>query len=407
MDEPTPELDEQERARAGILSRLTRPIPFALAAVSAAALLSLLLWLFFFRSPEPEPAVAPSEDRHPPVVLYEETAAWDLEDKVKQADLALLETMRSLGGGNVSMRLLDAQVRHHGEEDYHFQSLRLGVGRKDAEFLDSFRSILAARLPEAQLGEGSAGLVTVSIDGVLTHELHVDGVKEKEKELPPPSVPGPKLTIVIDDMGEHAEFARALARLSFPVTFSIWPNAGQSRETAAVARKAGREVLAHVPMQPKGWPGINPGPQALYVSMDADEIRQTLRRNLDRLPEAVGINNHMGSRFTESAPGMGTVMDVLAERGLFYLDSVTSPRSVGAAEARQAGLRAFKRDVFLDNERNVQAIIHQLRLTESLARRNGRAIAIGHPHPETLEALAQWAKDRDGRIAVVPLSGLR
>lgn len=409
MDEQTPGQEEQERARARRFSWLTRPLPLALAATGLAALLSLSLWLAFFREPAPEPPAPQGpvlrQDAQSPQILYEESPAQDLEDKVKAADLALLEALRVLDAGTKAMRLTDAQVRRSGDESYHVQSLRLNVGRKRQDFLASFRAALAERLPQAQLVEDGSAHLTVSIDGLVTHDILLDGLVKPG--VLPPTVPGPKLTIVIDDMGEDLGFAKGLARLPFPVTFSIWPSSAQNREVAAVARKAGREILAHVPMQPRGWPEVKPGPQALYVSMSPEEVEETLQRNLDRLPEAVGINNHMGSRFTESPEGMAAVMDVLAQRGLFYLDSVTTQQSAAPAAARKIGLKLYRRDVFLDNDKSVPAILHQLRLAESLARRSGRAIAIGHPHPETLEALGQWSGERDTRISLVPLSGLR
>lgn len=409
MDEQRPELEQEERARAGRFSWLTRPLPLALAATAVAALLSLTLWLAFFRGPSPEPPAPQGpvlhQDAESPQILYEESPAQDLEDRVKAADLALLESLRALDEGAKAMTLLDAQVRRSGDESYHVQNLRLNVGRKRQDFLDAFRAALAARVPQAQIAEDGSAHLTVSIDGLLTHDILLDGLV-KPPALPP-TVPGPKLAIVIDDMGEDVGFAKGLARLPFPVTFSIWPSSSQTREVAAVARKAGREILAHVPMQPKSWPEVKPGPLALYVGMSQDEVRETLRRNLEKLPEAEGINNHMGSGFTESSAGMTAVMDVLAEKGLFFLDSVTTQKSAATAAARKIGLRLYRRDVFLDNERSVPAIVHQLRLAESLARRSGKAIAIGHPHSETLEALSQWSADRDTRISLVPLSGLR
>lgn len=399
------------RARARLLAWLTRPVPLALTAVVLAGTLSLALWLGLFRSPEPPgppvqpPAPAARHEREGPPVLYEEVPVQGLEDKVKQADIALLQALREEELSPSALRLEDVQVRHHGEEDYHFQVIRLGVGTKRQAFVEAFRKALDERLPGAVLADLGQGRFSVTVDGLLTHQLTLDGIPEKAPL--PPSVPGPKMAVVIDDMGEDLGFARGLARLPLAATFSIWPGSSQNREVAAVARKAGREILAHVPMEPKSYPQVKPGPEALFASMSPDEVRRTLRANLDKLPEAVGINNHMGSRFTESPAGMDAVMDVLSERGLFYLDSVTSPHSVGYAEARKAGVRSVRRDVFLDNEQSVPAILHQLRLAESLARRTGRAVAIGHPHAQTLEALALWLKDKDPRIAVVPVSALR
>jgi polysaccharide deacetylase 2 family uncharacterized protein YibQ len=139
--------------------------------------------------------------------------------------------------------------------------------------------------------------------------------------------------------------------------------------------------------------------------MSPSRIRDLLDEDLDEVPEAVGVNNHMGSAFTESAPSLAPVLAVLRERGLFFLDSMTSPASRGDEMARAVGIPFIRRDVFLDNDRNVRAILAQLDKAERAAAKNGQAVAIGHPYPETLEALTRWSR-RPGRVQVVPLTAL-
>jgi len=221
-----------------------------------------------------------------------------------------------------------------------------------------------------------------------------------------PSDRPPMLVVVIDDLGDHPVLAKNLTELPFPVTMAILPNRPRTHYVASLAAERGFEVILHQPMQPVSYPRVNPGPGALFTDMDAERIKTQLAENLAQLPNAVGINNHMGSAFTEYAQGMTAVMSVLKAKGLFFLDSVTSAKSSAAEAAHQAGVPLYRRAVFLDNVRNVRTILGQLKTAERLALKNGRAIAIGHPYAETLDALKAWAHERDGRVRLGTLTEL-
>jgi len=140
--------------------------------------------------------------------------------------------------------------------------------------------------------------------------------------------------------------------------------------------------------------------------MTADQVQETVRRAIERVPGAIGLNNHMGSQFTENVRGMHAALAAIKAKGLFFLDSRTTADTVGEGEAQRVGLRFHKRDVFLDNEQNVTAVLLQLRKAEALARSRGHAIAIGHPHQETLAAIKKWLKEKDDSVSVVPLAAL-
>lgn len=217
---------------------------------------------------------------------------------------------------------------------------------------------------------------------------------------------GPRMVVVIDDIGDNPAMAANLMELPIPVTLAILPHRPRTRAVASQAAARGIEVILHQPMQPTSYPRVNPGPGALFTDMDTARIQATLKDNLSELPQAIGINNHMGSAFTSDAAGMAAVMPVLKARGLFYMDSVTSPTSVAPEAAHTAGVPLYRRAVFLDNVRNVRAILGQLKTAERHALKHGRAIAIGHPYTETLEALKLWAKERDPRIGLVNLHTL-
>ncbi|GAB4267777.1 MAG: hypothetical protein Kow0092_21270 [Deferrisomatales bacterium] len=225
-----------------------------------------------------------------------------------------------------------------------------------------------------------------------------------------PEGPGrrpPRLAIVIDDMGRDLDAARQLLDLDAPVTLSILPRLRHTGATARLARSRGRQYLLHLPMQPQGYPDVDPGPGALLEGMDEEAIRRRVREALEEVPGAAGVNNHMGSRLTEIEAPMGWVMDELKGRGLFFLDSVTTANSVAALAAREAGVAWARRDVFLDNVRTEEAVGEQLRKALERARRHGEAVAIGHPHQATLAALRAWIpRIREAGVTLVPVGDL-
>jgi len=225
---------------------------------------------------------------------------------------------------------------------------------------------------------------------------------------PAPEGPaGPLLTIIMDDLGRSASAAEMLLAMSQPVTFSILPVEAHAVKVAEMAHAAGREVLLHVPMEPQGYPAVNPGSDALFVKYDDAEIRQRFDQLLAKLPHVSGTNNHMGSRFTEDARALAPVMESLQEKGLFFIDSRTTGRSQVTKVAHRYGVPTMGRDVFLDNVAEVDAIIREIRRLEGKARRQGMAIGICHPYPETLEALRRELPGLAARgITIVPVSVL-
>ena len=146
--------------------------------------------------------------------------------------------------------------------------------------------------------------------------------------------------------------------------------------------------MLHVPMQPKS--NINLSADILTVDMTPEEVHDKLAAMLAGFPDIKGINNHMGSRLTEDLPRMEEIMKVLKSRELFFLDSKTTPRSVGDKTAKKYGVEYVTRNVFLDNRNELDYILGQLTQTEKIARKNGYAIAIGHPKSQTYEALKKW-----------------
>ncbi len=244
--------------------------------------------------------------------------------------------------------------------------------------------------------------VKVTVDNLLAHYLIFHPPKIKP---PPVRPPRPRLAIVVDDLGTDKRIAEELLRLDAPLTFSILPFQPHSRRIAQKAHAKGREVILHLPMEPRGFPLKDPGKGALFVAMSERELLRQLRKDLDSVPFIVGVNNHMGSRFMEHDMSVRLVLGELKKRGLFFLDSRTTAKTQGYQIARELALLAGERDLFLDNENDVQDIRTQLEGLIRLARDHGTAIGICHPYPTTITALkGMIAKIKAQGIRIVPLS---
>ncbi|MGQ3298046.1 divergent polysaccharide deacetylase family protein [Reyranella sp.] len=215
----------------------------------------------------------------------------------------------------------------------------------------------------------------------------------------------PLVAIVIDDVGLDRARSRRAWELPGPMTMSFLPYAKDLPEQARAARARGHELMLHMPMEPNGR--NDPGPGALMVSMPDVEVRQKLLIALESFGGYVGINNHMGSRFTANRSDMEVVMRQLKPRGLMFLDSRTSPQSVGDQTAQEMGVPSIVRHVFLDDEDTVEAVRRKLAETEAVARRQGFVVAIGHPHESTLQALAEWLPTVQGKgLALAPSTAI-
>ena len=215
------------------------------------------------------------------------------------------------------------------------------------------------------------------------------------------------VAIIIDDMGSSLDEVWTLMAINVPLSFSIIPGLSKTKEVAEEAHRKGYQLMIHLPMEPQGYPKQRMEKNGLLLSQSDAEITQRMNGYFRAVPFAVGANNHMGSRFTEDTDKMRLVLSLLKEKGLFFVDSKTSPRSVGYPLSRGMGLETAARDIFLDNVQDVATIKRQLGLLAATARKRGSAIGICHPHKATMQALAAGlpAMKRDG-ITFVNVSEL-
>ncbi|WP_319466909.1 divergent polysaccharide deacetylase family protein [uncultured Pseudodesulfovibrio sp.] len=403
MDDRSLEETTQEKPGPdSFLRKLYRPGPLVFFFIAAFLGLAFIGYSLL-QSPTPPPQVIEPPQTAPVTSkVYEEDTSSEMEDQVKQIDLAIIETMRDLKIAMNQLNLLDVEIREKDGHGYHYQVLQLPALSDRKAFLTTLHKRLAARHSEAAIADNSPKEALISIGALPTHRLLLKAIP---MQLPVPQEKnGPLLAIVIDDIGENKAVLRGLVNLDFPVTLAVWPNASFTRESVELIVEKKHELIIHFPMEPRQYPRYNPGDDALFVSMSDDAIRKRVALNVSMIPEAIGVNNHMGSRFTEDTEKMQVALKAFRQHGLFFLDSLTTGKSVGRSAAKQTATPFYERDIFIDNVKDVNAIVHQLKKAENVARKQGTAIAIGHPYRETLSALKKWAATRGASVNLVSIS---
>jgi polysaccharide deacetylase 2 family uncharacterized protein YibQ len=222
--------------------------------------------------------------------------------------------------------------------------------------------------------------------GVLTHSVEI--VARTVAQAAPRDGASARLAIILDDLGSDRHAADAVFALPYPLTISVLPHHPHSVDIAAEAHRRGYQVMLHLPMQSVGHEA--PESQELHPGMSASEVAALVDQSLQEIPDVAGMNNHQGSRSTSDATLMDELMPVLRQHNLFYVDSRTTTATVAYDEAQRLGVRSGFRNVpFLDDVAEVAAVRQQLQRALRGAREKGDAIAIGHPHPATLQALRE------------------
>ncbi|WP_395345241.1 divergent polysaccharide deacetylase family protein [Ningiella sp. W23] len=241
-------------------------------------------------------------------------------------------------------------------------------------------------------------LITKPLLGVLTYTCCALSASYALEQA---SVSKSQISIIIDDVGAKASDARAF-RLPSSVTFSILPNTEYSTDYSFKAALQNREVMLHMPMESLQPKALGEGP--LLSGMYPQELKTSLLMALKTVPHAVGVNNHMGSKLTQMTLPMRTVMETLAQNNLFFVDSRTTRFTKAGLIADEFGVNAATRQVFLDHERNSAFIEEQFDALIRAARKNGKAIGIGHPYQETLNFLEHMLPKLPPDIEVITVS---
>lgn len=341
---------------------------------------------------------------------YEEVfvVASDLNRAVSKIDNAIYD---SLYQGDVKDENINyTAVTPTNEEAYDWDFTELLINVSDRNSALRLKEIIAAHLKalKPRIGfktrevRGREIAYHVSAMGLQTHtirliygghdETYYDGL--------------PKIALIIDDLGYDVEMAISFFELDLPLSFSVLPLAPYTETIAREANRRGRDVMLHLPMEPKNYPSLNPGPGALLTNMDEREIERILKAHLHLVKGSQGVNHHMGSSFTERKDKMDVVLRELKKRNLFYIDSRTTSDTVALRMAKRMGVPAARRHVFLDNEISTKSIRSQMERLLGMARHSGAAIGIGHPHKETLQVLKEYERRLNGNVKVVHVSEL-
>ena len=204
----------------------------------------------------------------------------------------------------------------------------------------------------------------------------------------------PQISIIIDDIGFSYSIASSFLELDIPLTYSVIPRLKKSLSIAEMIREQGHEVMIHQPMEPYN-DEIDPGPCALYVGDQPEKIRTILESNLADYPFAVGVNNHMGSRFTSNENSVFQALQVIKSDNRFFLDSVTSSHTKGYQTALKLHMPTGRRDIFLDHIPDESIIQKQLKRLMNIARAFGHSVGIGHPYPQTVQSLRRFIEQHD------------
>ena len=245
--------------------------------------------------------------------------------------------------------------------------------------------------------------VDVRVQNRKTHQLIFVVLQPKEEK----AVLRPKIALVIDDLGGERLIARELLQWDIPITFSILPFTPYAKTIAKEAHQKGKEVILHIPMEPHGYPKVTPGEGGLLEEMNEESLRRQLIKDIEAVPYIKGASNHMGSRLMEDHEKVKIVLSELKRRKLYFLDSRTTPQTVGIHEAQSIGVKTMERSLFIDHSLDEEDIKEKIEKLIRLSLSNGKAIGIGHPHAPTIKSIKEMIpKIKEKGIELVPLSAI-
>jgi len=229
-------------------------------------------------------------------------------------------------------------------------------------------------------------------------------IPSKAKKQPAGSLP--KVAIIIDDLGYDNDLAKKYLELDAAFTFSLLPFSPFQKSIAQAAYKKGIETMLHLPMEPEEYPEVSPGPGALLTSMSPDQLISQLNKNLDDIPFIKGVNNHMGSKMTAKDTQMYQVFSVLKKRGLYFVDSRTTAKTLCKPSARLLKVSFAERDIFIDHVQDPEYIRDQINKLIKHAGKYGEAVAIIHPYPETYQVIREMLPSLKKKVNLVPASAI-
>lgn len=309
------------------------------------------------------------------VWVYLQTARKDYTQYAVKFDSALSEILVAEGITDANIlsqsRVEKASGTHIWVE--YFKEISV-PGKSKADKLSAEIIKLADRSVlncSTSMLEGAKTRLDVTFNQVLLHSIILSYPPSKTAK------ESKKVAIVIDDLGYTKDISGLLG-LGVPITFAILPREPYSKQLAERLTAMQRPFILHMPLEPEGYPKINPGKAAILRSMTAKEIRSKFEANLASVPGVRGVSNHMGSAFSADKAKMRIFLELVKEKKLFYFDSYTTPKTQAGKTAKEIGLPFLENRVFLDSEDEPAAVRKQLGILLRQAQKNGRSIAIGH-----------------------------
>jgi polysaccharide deacetylase 2 family uncharacterized protein YibQ len=343
--------------------------------------------------------------------LFETYPSEGIEAEIKDIDRRIYDALLDLNipATDVTFKTVEPRKNIGGLWSFSELEIRVPPTVQQSDIKKAFLRRVSKGTPKKSLrfasGTKQGLILDLSVDGHHTHRLFF--VKRMEKR-PLESLPStlPKVAIIIDDLGYDEKVASKFLMLDGVMSFSVLPHSPFQKEIATTIHHSGKDVLVHLPMEPIEYPEVDPGVGALLCSMTPDELLDQLQKDLDTVPFAVGVNNHMGSKLTQDPARMRQIFTILKKRNLFFVDSLTSPRSCCQHSASLLKLRFLQRHVFLDHVQDQNAIRFQIKRLIGMARKHGKAIGIGHPYPITWEVLSKELPDIKNKVELVRVSQL-
>ena len=344
------------------------------------------------------------------LLIYEEINAIDSNfiNEVAKVDHAVYESLYKGGIPEDKIFFISVSPRHEKRNEWDFTELwvKLPNGESALEVtqiigkaLSSSKSNIMYKVERVSKNEKMIHIYTL---GYYSHKIRMTW---EDRQTPVPK-DLPRIAIIIDDMGYDPFILEGFLKLDLPLAFSVLPQAPYTQSIVGSVGNTRHELILHLPMEPRDYPRINPGPGALLTKMRDGKIRAIIRRDLAEVPGVCGVNNHMGSLFTANRDKMAVVMSELKRRDLFFIDSRTTTQTVAHELAEEMGVPVASRSVFLDNDLTSSVIKFQMERLLGIARHSGAAIGIGHPNVETLKLLRDYREKLKTRVKVVPVSEL-
>ncbi len=341
--------------------------------------------------------------------IFETYPSEGIETEIKEIDRRIYGALLDLNipAGDVTFKTVEPNRNREGVWSFSELEIRVPTTIQQSKIKEAFLKRLSERIQKKSLqfatGTKQELILDLSVDRHHTHRLVFVKLQEK-KPLEPLPLSLPKVAIIIDDLGYDEKIASKFIVLDGVMSFSVLPHSPFQRSIATTIYHSGRDVLVHLPMEPMEYPEVDPGVGALLSSMTPDDLLYQLQKDLDTVPYAVGVNNHMGSRLTQDPAKMRQIFTILKKRNLFFVDSLTSPRSCCQQSAHLLKVKFAHRHVFLDHVQDQDAIRFQIKRLIGMARKHGKAIGIGHPYPATWEVLSKELPNIKNQVQLVRVS---